>query len=138
MKETDRDLGVTDSRHRLVGHSLAPHLKRVGWCTLVAATFLAAAEVTVRVDQWLRWGTPLLSVPDKSALEIQDSLGTRGRPGGQFQKWHLNRYGFRNADMTFAPQPGCTRIALLGASETFGYYESEGKEFPTQLQDSLR
>ncbi len=113
-------------------------VKRLGFWSLVGATFVLAAEVTTRIDEGLRWATPLLAVPDEADLKLRDSLGTRGRPGAQFQKWRLNNFGFRGPDMTAAPAPGCTRVVLLGASETFGSYESEGKEYPSQLQDSLR
>jgi len=34
--------------------------------------------------------------------------------------------------------PGVIRIVTLGASETFGLYESFGHEYPRQLEDSLR
>ena len=34
--------------------------------------------------------------------------------------------------------PGVVRIATTGASETFGLYEAANKEYPRQLEDSLR
>lgn len=122
---------VLDSRN------WSSRVKQLGFWSLVGATFLLAAEGSARIDQRLRWATPLLAVPDRRELVLRDSLGTHGRPDGQFQKWRLNRFGFRGPDVTLAPVPGCTRVVLLGASETFGSYESEGKEYPSQLQDSL-
>ncbi len=64
----------------------------------------------------------------------------RGRPGYRFQKWAMNSAGFRGPDIALTAPPGRERIAILGASETFGLFESEGHEFPAQLQvvlDSL-
>src|SRR5262249_50554330 len=36
------------------------------------------------------------------------------------------------------PSPGCHRVLVLGASESFGLYESENMEYPAQLQKKLR
>jgi hypothetical protein len=97
-----------------------------------------SAEASARVEDWIRLGVPILHAPDYEAdLTITDSAGRRGKPNGRFKRWHLNSFGFRSPEMTVKPPPGCTRIIILGASETFGLYESDGKEFPAQLRDSL-
>ncbi|MFN7978268.1 MAG: hypothetical protein U0P30_09040 [Vicinamibacterales bacterium] len=102
-------------------------------------TLGAGVELTARVHDLVRDDVPLLSSPDKDAdLVVQDDLGLRGRPHGRHKVWRLNAFGFRSPDMTEAPAPGCTRVMTLGASETFGLYETPGHEYPTQLASALR
>ena len=112
-------------------------LRRGVWTAFIAVLVVAVAEATARVDDAVRLGVPLLVSPASSDLTMSDSLGTRGRPFATYQKWRLNGAGFRGGEITRAPQPGCTRVVVMGASETFGYYESPGKEYPAQLADSL-
>jgi hypothetical protein len=107
------------------------------WFGLVAGVVVVVAEVMSRVDDAVRTGTPLLASPSSGDLTLQDSLGTRGRPLAHYQKWKLNSAGFRGQEISFSPRPNCIRVAVMGASETFGYAESPGKEFPSQLADSL-
>jgi len=99
---------------------------------------LIAAELTARIDDYLRYGIPFTNAPSEAHdLTIEDSLGFHGRPNGRYRWWHLNGFGFRAPEMTRAPRPDCTRIMVLGASETFGLYESPGMDYPTQLQRRL-
>ena len=49
----------------------------------------------------------------------------------------MNNLGFRGPDIAPFPAPGVTRIAVIGASETFGLYESEGSEYPARMQTLL-
>jgi hypothetical protein len=100
--------------------------------------FLVSAEVTARVDDWIRLDVPFWHTPDSEIdLHIADSLGLRGRPHGRYQQFQLNNFGFRGPDISAQPRAGCTRIIILGASETFGYFETPGQEYPAQLRDSL-
>lgn len=99
--------------------------------------FLVAAEVFTRLDDKLTWGAPFLSPYSEGYLLRQDSVGFRGRPNFQYQKWRMNNFGFRGPDITPSPAPGVTRIAVIGASETFGLYESEGHEYPARMQALL-
>jgi hypothetical protein len=107
------------------------------WLALLALVATIAAEMMARVDDAVRLGTPILASPSYSDLIIHDSLGIRGRPFARYEKWTLNSAGFRGREITKFPSPGCVRVAVMGASETFGYYESPGKEYPAQLADSL-
>jgi hypothetical protein len=107
------------------------------WLGLLGIVGVIAAEVMARVDDAVRYGTPLLASPSYNDLTMQDSLGTRGRPFARYEKWKLNGAGFRSQEVTLTPRPGCVRVAVMGASETFGYAESPGKEYPAQLADSL-
>jgi hypothetical protein len=103
----------------------------------VALLFLFAAEVFARLDDNLTWGAPFLTPYSNERLLRQDSLGFRGRPNFQYQKWRMNNLGFRGPDIAPSPAPGVTRIAVIGASETFGLYESEGGEYPARMQRML-
>jgi hypothetical protein len=99
---------------------------------------LVAAELTARIDDYLRYDISLGNVPSEGRdLTIEDSLGFHGRPNGRYRWWRLNAYGFRAPEMTVAPRPDCTRIMVLGASETFGLYETPGMDYPAQLQRRL-
>jgi len=94
----------------------------------------ASAELTARIQDWLVDGTALTGRPDSDRdLFVQDANGRRGRPNGHYKKWVLNDFGFRSPATTLLPQPGTTRVIVLGASESFGLYESPGHEFPAQL-----
>jgi hypothetical protein len=108
------------------------------WLCLLGVVGVIAAELMARVDDAVRSGTPLLASPSYTDLTMQDSLGTRGRPFARFEKWKLNGAGFRSQEVTLTPRSECVRVAVMGASETFGYAESPGKEYPAQLADSLK
>ena len=103
----------------------------------VVLVFLIAAEVCARVDDELTWGAPLLSPYSNERLLRQESIGFSGRPNFRYQKWRMNNLGFRGPDIAPLPAPGITRIAVIGASETFGLYESEGSEYPARMQTLL-
>ena len=113
-------------------------MRRCVWLGLLGVVAVIAAEAMARVDDAVRSGTPLLASPSYTDLTMQDSLGTRGRPFARFEKWKLNGAGFRGQEVALAPEPECVRVVVMGASETFGYAESPGKEYPSQLADSLR
>jgi len=112
-------------------------VRRTVWLMTLALIVGIAAEVMARVDDAVRSGVPILASPSYTDLTIQDSLGTRGRPFARFEKWKLNGAGFRSQEVSLASPGKCTRVAVMGASETFGYAESPGKEYPAQLADSL-
>jgi lysophospholipase L1-like esterase len=108
-----------------------------GCCLLL--TLLMSVEVSARVEDRFRSGVPLFSTPDRVAdLVVQDALGVRGKPNGRYKHWKLNAFGFRGPEIGLSPKPGCTRVMTLGASETFGLYESLGNEYPAQLGNVLR
>jgi hypothetical protein len=103
----------------------------------VVLVCVMTAELFVRVEERLTWGAPLAGTYNHDHLLIQDSLGSRGRPGYRFEKWRMNNEGFRGADISHTPAPGAVRIAVMGASESFGLYESEGREYPARMQALL-
>jgi len=114
-------------------------LKRAALWLSVALTCVGSAELTARLEDRLRLGIDWLAVPDHDRdLILHDDLGIRGRPNGRFKKWSLNRFGFRHREMSLDPRKDCMRDIVLGASETFGLYESPDKEYPAQLEAVLR
>jgi lysophospholipase L1-like esterase len=98
---------------------------------------LAAGELASRLDDWLFSDTPLLATPDRASdLLKPEPWGVRGRPDGRYRRWQLDGNGFAS------PQVGLEakgrRVMVLGASETFGLYESKGKDYPAQLALELQ
>jgi hypothetical protein len=96
-------------------------------------------EIGARAYDAVRWGTPWSASPDYTAdLVVHDSAGIHGRPQGRYQKWQLNTVGFRSPESVLTAPDSCTRVLVIGASESFGYAEPAGLEYPAQLADSLR
>jgi hypothetical protein len=108
-----------------------------GYVLSLALTVLLSTELTARIEDRIRLGVPVLAAPSDEDLIVHDEAGVHGRPNARYKKWRLNSFGFRNGEMSVEPKPGCRRVMVLGASETFGYYESEGKEYPAQLATLL-
>lgn len=107
--------------------------------TALVLTFGVALEITCRIEDRIANGIPLLSrVTQPGHLILVDTGGARGRPNARFGQWRMNSMGFRGPEFTFSRRPGSLRVVVEGASETFGLYEAPGREFPRQLEDSLR
>jgi lysophospholipase L1-like esterase len=118
----------------------APSAGIRGWIRtmLVLGVFgfvcLIGGELFARLDDWWFADVPFLSTPSYNDLFMEDELGRRGKPHAHFEKWRMNNFGFRSPEtMTQAPDPSTVRVALLGASETFGLYESPNHEYAAQL-----
>src|SRR5579862_3997167 len=105
----------------------------------VGMVFLAAGEIAARLDDWMRWGfSPFSAVPDgQHALIYLDGPLKRGRPRGKFKQFTLNSYGFRGPEIEKEPPSGKQRVMFLGASETFGEFQSNGKDYPGQISAML-
>jgi len=99
--------------------------------------FVVVLELCARVDDWLTWGAPFWGHYSHSMLMVVDELGPHSRFGVGFEKWRVNSHGFRGPEITMKKPEGVIRVVLIGASETFGLYESPGKEFPSQMQQML-
>lgn len=105
---------------------------------MLGVVAFAALELATRLEDRIRFGTPILSnFTDQADLIVNDRDGMHGRPNARFRKFVLNNYGFRGPDITERPADGTTRVFAVGASETFGLGESPGREYPRQLEDSL-
>ncbi len=106
---------------------------------LTFAVVVVMFELTVRIDDLVRFGTPLMSpIAVEDELLIRDVLGAHGRPNARFQKWVLNNLGMRGPNVGIDKPTHVLRVVTAGASETFGLYETPQREYPRQLEDSLR
>jgi len=74
-----------------------------------------------------------------SILLAEDSSGIlHNVPNAKYEKWEINSFGFRGREINLEKREGQIRIVCLGASETFGLYESKDKEWPSQLGEMLK
>jgi len=101
--------------------------------TMSTIVFMATLELLARLDDYFTYSAPLLSVYSSDNLYTTDNLGVKGRPNVCFRKWHMNSIGYRGPEVT----PGSVPVLCIGASETFGLYESEDHEFPRELERIL-
>ena len=113
-------------------------LSRTGQIFPLLILGLASVELTVRVDDWSRFGVPIYrreaSIED---LLIRDASGWHTRPGSMFLQFRVNSHGYRGADVPDSVLRTRPLVIATGASETFGLYEAAGHEWPQQLADSL-
>jgi len=101
--------------------------------------FFGTIELASRIEQRILYGAPILGLYTyDAALFITDEYGITGKPNGAYEKWRLNSYGFRGPEIRHTKGPQELRVACLGASETFGLYESSGHEWPRQLEGMLK
>jgi hypothetical protein len=108
------------------------------WGLVCVSCIAAAFEGTIRVDDWAQHGVPLSSgYTSLGQLIIRDSLGMHPRPNSQFRQFRVNSLGYRGDEWADTARAQPRVVLTMGASETFGLYESAGKEWPRQLQDSL-
>jgi hypothetical protein len=106
---------------------------------LIAVAIGIGLEGTARVDDWVSFRSPILNrYRSETDLMVRTADGMHGRRHASFEKWSMNNLGYRGPDVDSAKAPGVLRVVAMGASETFGLYESAGKELPRQLEDSLR
>ena len=74
-----------------------------------------------------------------SILLEEDSSGIiHNVPNAKYEKWEINSFGFRGKEINLEKREDQFRIVCLGASETFGLYESKDKEWPSQLGEMLK
>jgi lysophospholipase L1-like esterase len=103
-----------------------------------AAVAVACLELAARLDDRLTFGAPLLGAYDADQLRTSDRDGVRRNvPGARFEKWTINRLGFRGPELSQAKIPGRLRVACLGQSESFGLFEGENGEWPARLSAKL-
>jgi len=109
------------------------------WLTVLGAVAVAAMEAVTRLDDWARFGAPLRSnTVGITDLLVIDSLGAHARPNAQFRQFRINALGLRGPEINLTNRTTTPFIIVSGASESFGLYESNGREWPRQLEDSLR
>lgn len=110
---------------------------RAVWLATIVVAVGIVAELTTRVDDWAQYDVPLTAPATTLAdLLVVDSTGAHARPATQFKQFRINELGFRG---NYVSQSLIAHRAIVvsGASESFGLYESSGKEWPSQLADSL-
>lgn len=90
-------------------------------------------EVCARIDGYVSYGTPFFSHDSIDTLYTTDALGKHGKANARYRKWKLNSLGYRGPEL----HSGRQRIICIGASETFGLYEDEDREYPRQLEREL-
>jgi hypothetical protein len=113
-------------------------IRFIGRLSLILLVIIMAMEVSARTEDRVRYGTAWFSpYREQAEMIVRDADGVHGRRSAQFQKWAMDSLGFRGPEVDSAPAAGTLRVVAAGASETFGLYESEGREYPRQLQDSL-
>jgi hypothetical protein len=110
------------TRMRLLARTLS--------CLIIAALVLEAAA---RIDDRITYGASIFENYSNESLYVIEGSKKRGKPHARFKKWALNSLGFRGPEL----EVGSTRVVCFGSSETFGLYESEGNEFPRQLERQL-
>jgi lysophospholipase L1-like esterase len=103
---------------------------RVVSCSIIA---LITFELCARLDDYFAYEAPILSSYDIDQIYEFDSIGRKGKPNTQFRKWKLNSLGYRGPEL----RVDSVKIAVFGASETFGLYESQDHEFPRLLEKHL-
>jgi lysophospholipase L1-like esterase len=106
---------------------------KVGRGILALLVFGLAVELWARIDDYVTYAAPVLETYNTRVLYTNDTLGQRGKPNARYRKWELNELGFRGPPL----KPDRFTLVTFGASETFGLYESEGKEYPRQLEQLL-
>lgn len=99
--------------------------------------FAAVLEICARVDDWIKWKASPFKNYSRDSLSLVDQYGFRNRPNAKYEKWKINKFGFRGPDFSMKKPDGIERIMILGASETFGLYEQANLEYPAQLQRLL-
>jgi lysophospholipase L1-like esterase len=107
--------------------------RRVRWIGYLLLALLTL-ELCARGEDWMRQGAAFWKPYSIESVFRQGEFGREGRPGARFGKWEMNSMGFRSPE----PVPGKVRVLTFGASETFGLYESPGKEYPRQLEQALQ
>ena len=112
-------------------------LKKIfGWL-LWGMVFVAMLECCVRCDDWIRWGAPIFGRYSHEILWQPTAWGRGGRPNAKFEKWEINSQGYRSGEISRDKQSHEIRVLVMGASETFGLYESSGHAFPELLDEDL-
>lgn len=100
--------------------------------------FVLTIELCARLDDAIKYGAPLLGEYSYSRLQRRDEDGLPyNLPNARFEKWQHNSFGFRGPEVRQSKSSDIVRVVCVGTSESYGLYESPGKEWPSQLQAIL-
>lgn len=106
---------------------------------MIVFVFGLSLELCARIDDWIKYDAPFFLKYTNDRLRSYDEDGLRYNvPNARFEKWQNNSFGFRGQDFDIEKPRGVTRIFCMGASETYGLFESPDKEWPAQLSDQLK
>jgi len=104
----------------------------------IIVVFSITVEVCARIDDAIKFGAPFWSAYSNECLRSTDEAGFPvNLPNARFEKWQHNSLGFRGPEIDTSSPSGRVRVVCVGSSESYGLYESPGKEWPSQLQDIL-
>lgn len=90
-------------------------------------------EAAARMDDYVSFEAPLLEPYSHAILYTNDALGKCGKPYARYVKWRFNGLGYRSPEL----DPRRVQIITVGASETFGLYETENREYPRRLEAEI-
>ena len=101
------------------------------------AIFVVALELSARLDDLVRFGAPFLGNYSLDGLMVVDDTGLHGKPFASFERWRLNSVGTQGREPSAEPAGSELVVLVLGASESFGLYESPGMSYAAQLERML-
>jgi acyl-CoA synthetase (AMP-forming)/AMP-acid ligase II/lysophospholipase L1-like esterase/acyl carrier protein len=114
---------------------------------LVAFALLFAGEATLQARTYIKTGRSAINMMiGESRVMMNERFGaktyrpniTDPKPDDDLE-FTTNTLGFRSPEISFAPQPGELRIAVVGASTVAGAYaKTNSVTFPHLLQERLR
>jgi lysophospholipase L1-like esterase len=104
---------------------------------IIGLFFFFTIEVCARIDDSIKFDAPFFkNYREDSLRSVEDGIPFN-IPNARFEKWQNNSFGFRGPEFNPVKSNGITRIVCIGASESYGMYETPGMEWPAQLQNSL-
>jgi hypothetical protein len=116
-------------------------MKHIFWCVracCASVVFLLTLETSSRIDDFVKYRAPLWGEYTAERLRTIDAEGIRHNvPYARFEKWEHNASGFRGPEVSKHKPEHVVRIACMGTSETYGFFESANLEWPAQLQAFL-
>ena len=105
---------------------------------LAFVVFFISMELCARIDDKIKYQAPLLGEYSPDRLREKDQDGIRHNiPNSRFERWEINKFGFRGEAFAVEKPAGVKRVVCMGTSESFGLYEGAGKEWPSQLAEML-
>lgn len=100
--------------------------------------FSITVEICARIDDLIKYDAPFWGEYTNDRLRSTVNAGfPYNLPKARFEKWQHNSLGFRGPEIAQLKPTGLVRVVCVGSSESYGLYESRGKEWPSQLQDIL-
>ena len=112
-------------------------VRAMAWNAALLVVFALALEVTTRVDEWVRFRTPFFTraISDDHLI---DPNGVHGRPHAHYSRWAMNSLGMQGPEVSVAKPADTLRVVTIGASETAGFAESVGFDYPRQIERRLQ